>query len=420
MNLLEMGIENMARIKVVGVGGGGSNAVQSMIESSLEGVTFICVNTDAQALARSGAHIKLQLGEKLTKGLGAGAKPAVGKEAALESISAIKEAIGDADMVFVTAGMGGGTGTGAAPIVAQTAKELGALTVGVVTRPFAFEGEQRKRAANEGIAELRQHVDSLITIPNDRLLTIGAKKARLRDMLKKADDVLHSAVRGISDLIVNPGFMNVDFADVRTVMSESGGYAMMGAGVASGEGRALEAARRAITSPLLEDVSIAGAKALLINITATDDLGVDEYHEALEYITASSQGVDGNTQIIIGTAFDETAGDEIRITVMATGIESHNAIAQPETINIAAPQAKTASITPLSTHRTTSPVLPQTVIRPVHEAPTANTSWISNDEQVPAYIRKNAQSSAHTPGHDSFILDDEDEDLPTFIKRQAN
>lgn len=309
-----------AKIKVIGVGGGGSNAVQNMIEAGLRGVAFICANTDAQALLRSKAECKLQIGEKLTKGLGAGADPAVGRDAALESISAIKDAIGEADMVFVTAGMGGGTGTGAAPIVAQAAKEMGALTVGIVTKPFIFEGNKRARSAEQGIEELRDHVDSLITIPNDRLLTIAPKNAKLNEMLKRADDVLYSAVRGISDLITVPGYINVDFADVRTVMSVSG-LAMMGAGVASGEGRAIEAARRAITSPLLEDVSIAGAKAVLINITATADLGIDEYSDAANYIHEAAEGAGSDTNIIIGTAFDEGAGDEIRVTVIATGIE---------------------------------------------------------------------------------------------------
>ena len=429
MELTDMNGEAMARIKVIGVGGGGNNAVQNMIDSSLQGVTFICANTDAQALARSGAHVKLQLGEKLTKGLGAGAKPVVGREAALESIGAIKEAIGDADMVFVTAGMGGGTGTGAAPIVAQAAKELGALTVGVVTRPFGFEGEQRRKAAAEGIAELRQHVDSLITIPNDRLLTIGAKNARLRDMMKKADDVLYSAVRGISDLIVNPGFINVDFADVRTVMGEGGGYAMMGAGVSTGEGRALEAARRAITSPLLEDVSIAGAKALLINITANEDLGLDEYHEALEYITAASQGVNGGAQIIIGTAFDDNVGDEIRITVIATGIEAQATTLAVEKPRAAHGQGQSATVTTFSTSRRASaPTPPQTVVRPQETGLPSTRPWIAagNDlsldkRNVPSFLRKQAaQQVAHTPGHEEFIFDEEEVELPTFIRKQAN
>ena len=311
-----------ANIKVIGVGGGGGNAVQNMIMAGLKGVSFICANTDAQALLRSKAEIKLQIGEKLTKGLGAGADPNVGRDAAQESIGAIKDAIGDADMVFVTAGMGGGTGTGAAPIVAQAARELGALTVGVVTKPFLFEGTKRARAAEQGIAELRENVDSLITIPNNRLLTIAPKKAKLSDMLKCADDVLHRAVRGISDLITVPGLINVDFADVRTVMSVSG-LAMMGAGIAVGEGRAIEAARKAITSPLLEDVSIAGAKAVLINITANEDLLFEEFNDASAYINDALGEAD--TNIIIGCATDENAGDEIRITVIATGIEGNAA-----------------------------------------------------------------------------------------------
>lgn len=427
MDFTEFANNAMARIKVIGVGGGGNNAVQNMIDSNLHGVTFICANTDAQALARSGAHVKLQLGEKLTKGLGAGAKPTVGRDAALESIGAIKEAIGDADMVFVTAGMGGGTGTGAAPIVAQTAKEMGALTVGVVTRPFAFEGEQRRKAANEGIAELRQHVDSLITIPNDRLLTIGAKNARFRDMMKKADDVLYSAVRGISDLITIPGFINVDFADVRTVMGEAGGYAMMGAGVASGEGRAIEAARRAITSPLLEDVSIAGARAVLINITATEDLGLDEYHEANDFISAAAQGMNGDAQIIIGTAFDESAGDEIRITVIATGIEPEAVMAEkPRVLH---GQGQTATVTSFSTtRRASAPTPPQTIIKPQESGLVTTRPWIAagnelglDKRNVPSFIRKQAaQQATHAPGQEDFIFDEEEIELPTFIRKQAN
>lgn len=412
----------MARIKVIGVGGGGNNAVQNMIDSGLHGVTFVCANTDAQALLRSGADIRLQIGEKLTKGLGAGANPQIGRDAALESISAIKEAIGDADMIFVTAGMGGGTGTGAAPIVAQTAKEMGALTVGVVTRPFGFEGDKRRRAAEEGIAALRDHVDSLITIPNDRLLTLGKKGAKLREMLKEADDVLLRAVRGISDLITNPGFINVDFADVRAVMGDAGGLAMMGSGTASGEGRALEAAKKATGSPLLEDVSIAGARAVLINITASEDLGMDEFREANDYICDAARSNNGDPQIIIGTAFDENAGDEIRITVIATGIDpSVSAPSQGQAANVHNFNTpRRAASVPTSGSRSSESKF--STARPRMAVPTD----ISLEElHKPTVLRNRqaAQQTVHAPGHeDSFSFGGEEEDyeLPSFFRKQAN
>lgn len=428
-----------AKIKVIGVGGGGSNAVQNMIAAGLKGISFICANTDAQALIRSNADIKLQIGEKLTKGLGAGADPNVGREAAQESISLIKDAIGEADMVFITAGMGGGTGTGAAPIVAQAAKEMGALTVGVVTKPFVFEGSKRSRVAEQGIAELREHVDSLITIPNDRLLTIAPKNAKLNDMLKRADDVLYSAVRGISDLIIVPGLMNVDFADVRTVMSVSG-LAMMGAGVASGEGRAIEAARRAITSPLLEDVSISGARAVLMNISASEDIGIDEYSDAASYIHDAIGSMDVN--IIIGTAFDESAGDELRITVIATGIESSSSSAAPKPPVMQSGQS--ANVTSFRTQRSVAPPSPQPA--PAMNTPKSSlasmTPGLSKEENLlprgmrlprtlgnltdvdlhtPTYVRDQlAKKATHAPGHEDFIFDEEEIELPTFIRKQAN
>ncbi|MFW5722842.1 MAG: cell division protein FtsZ, partial [Desulfohalobiaceae bacterium] len=279
MEFLEIEREGNARIKVVGVGGGGGNAVNNMISSALKGVTFIAANTDVQALKHSKAGYKIQLGEKLTKGLGAGANPEVGGEAAKESVALIKETLGECDMVFVTAGMGGGTGTGAAPVIAEAAKEIGALTVAVVTKPFYFEGKRRLDQAEEGIDSLREVVDSIITIPNDRLLSLASKKATFLEMLKKADEVLYYAVKGISDLIMVPGLINLDFADVKAVMSEMG-LAMMGTGIAAGEGRAKEAAMKAITSPLLEDVSIDGAKGVLMNITSGPDLTIDEVSEA--------------------------------------------------------------------------------------------------------------------------------------------
>ncbi len=425
-----------ANIKVIGVGGGGGNAVQNMIESNLKGVTFICANTDAQALLSSRAEFKLQIGEKLTKGLGAGADPNIGREAAQESIGAIKDAIGEADMVFVTAGMGGGTGTGAAPVVAQAAKEMGALTVGVVTKPFIFEGTKRARVAEQGIAELREHVDSLITIPNNRLLSIAPKKAKFYEMLKCADDVLYSAVRGISDLITVPGLINVDFADVRTIMKESG-MAMMGAAVASGEGRALEAARRAITSPLLEDVSIVGAKAVLINITATEDLGIDEYSEAALYIHDALGDVDAN--IIIGTAFDESAGDEIRITVIATGIEGVSS--KTPAVSQGGKEQASANVTALRAPRPSTPAAQQAAPAPSVLNGNFGTRNFQKSEEtglvsrrrtlanlteeelnIPTIVRDQMarQASSHVPGREEFIFEEEEIELPTFIRKQAN
>ena len=280
--------EQAAKIKVIGVGGGGGNAVQNMINSRLEGVSFICANTDMQALSRSLAEEHIQLGKELTRGLGAGAKPEVGQAAAEESVEDIRKAIDGADMVFVTAGMGGGTGTGAAPVIAKVAKEKGVLTVGVVTKPFRFEGEKRMKAALKGIEELKQHVDSLVIIPNDRLLAIAPKNAKVTEMLKKADDVLYDAVRGVTDLITKPGLINADFADVRTVMSRQG-MALMGEGRASGDNRALDAAKRAITSPLLEDLSITGCKAMLVNITA-NDTAADCTSGAFAGICAAKEG----------------------------------------------------------------------------------------------------------------------------------
>jgi cell division protein FtsZ len=317
MEFLEIEREEAAKIKVVGIGGGGGNAVNNMICSAMRGVTFIAANTDVQALKSSRAEHKIQLGDKLTKGLGAGANPEIGREAAHESMNQIKEMLGDADMVFVTAGMGGGTGTGAAPVIAQVAKEIGALTVGVVTKPFYFEGKKRLSQAEKGISQLREVVDSIICIPNDRLLSLASKKATFLEMLKKADEVLYYAVKGISDLIMVPGLINLDFADVKAVMSEMG-MAMMGTGIATGEGRAREAAMKAITSPLLEDVSIEGARGVLMNITCGPDLTIEEVSEAASTIAEAAHE---EARIYFGTVFDETAADEMRITVIATGIE---------------------------------------------------------------------------------------------------
>ncbi|WP_425473435.1 cell division protein FtsZ [Thermosediminibacter litoriperuensis] len=309
-------MEQFANIKVIGIGGGGNNAVNRMIDAGLRGVEFIAVNTDAQALFLSKADKKIQIGEKLTKGLGAGANPEIGKKAAEESRTEIEEALKGADMIFITAGMGGGTGTGAAPVVAEISKNLGILTVGVVTKPFSFEGKKRMTHAEMGISNLKNCVDTLITIPNDRLLSIAEKKTSILDAFRIADDILRQGVQGISDLIAVPGLINLDFADVRTIMMETG-LAHMGIGRGSGENRAIEAAKQAVSSPLLE-TSIEGAKGVLLNITGSSNLGLLEVNEAAEFISAAA---DPDANIIFGAVIDEKLQDEIRITVIATGFE---------------------------------------------------------------------------------------------------
>jgi cell division protein FtsZ len=313
----DIDVEQFAQIKVIGVGGGGNNAVNRMIESNLKGVQFIAVNTDKQALYTSKAEYKIQIGEKLTRGLGAGANPEVGKKAAEESRDDIYQALQGADMVFITAGMGGGTGTGAAPIVAEIAKDMGILTVGVVTKPFMFEGKRRMLHAEKGIEELKTKVDTLVTIPNDRLLQVVEKKTSMMDAFKIADDVLKQGVQGISDLIAIPGLVNLDFADVKTIMYEQG-LAHMGTGKANGENRATEAAKLAIQSPLLE-TSINGAKGVLLNITGGSNLGLFEVNEAAEIV---SQAADPDANIIFGAVIDESLKDELRITVIATGFNN--------------------------------------------------------------------------------------------------
>jgi len=306
-------------IKVVGVGGGGGNALNTMIEAGVEGVDFIVANTDCQVLEASLAGIKVHLGRNLTKGLGAGANPEIGRAAALEDASRVAEALTGADMVFVTAGMGGGTGTGAAPIIAQIARDCGALTVGVVTKPFAFEGSQRKKKAAAGIAELGKAVDALIVIPNDRLVSLAGMKMTLKDAFAMVDNVCLNAVRGISDLVIAPGLINVDFADVRTIMTGMG-RALMGTGMGTGDKRAIEAAQQAISSPLLEDVSINGATGILLNITGGPDLTLAEMNEACSLI---AEAADPDANIIFGSVIDAHAGDQVRITVIATGFSAH-------------------------------------------------------------------------------------------------
>lgn len=311
---IDIDVEQFARIKVIGVGGGGSNAVNRMIEHGVRGVEFIAMNTDKQALYSSKAELKLQLGEKLTKGLGAGANPEIGERAAEENRNEISESLKGADMIFITAGMGGGTGTGAAPIVAEIAKELGILTVGVVTKPFTFEGRKRTIQADEGINNLKTRVDTLVTIPNDKLLQIADKKTTMTEAFLMADDVLKQGIQGISDLISVPNLINLDFADVKTIMHDKG-IAHMGIGEASGDNRATEAAKQAIKSPLLE-TSIEGAKSVLLNITGGEDLGIFEVNEAADLIR---QSVDQDANIIFGAGIDESLKDVIKITVIATG-----------------------------------------------------------------------------------------------------
>lgn len=351
--MLEFDIDNeqLATIKVIGVGGGGSNAVNRMIESGIQSVEFITVNTDAQALNMARSEIKLKIGEKLTRGLGAGANPEVGKKAAEESRELLIQQLKGADLVFVTAGMGGGTGTGAAPVIAEIAKECGALTVGVVTRPFTFEGRKRAMQAEQGIAALKEKVDTLIVIPNDRLLEIIDKKTPMMEAFRVADNVLLQGVQGISDLIMVPGLINLDFADVKTIMSERGS-ALMGIGVGSGENRAADAARKAIQSPLLE-TSIEGARGVIMNITGGINMSLYEVNEAAEIVSAAA---DPEVNVIFGAIIDESLKDEIKVTVIATGFEHKAPSAVPQQRRPAAsapnhaepsqPETRTAGIRP--------------------------------------------------------------------------
>ncbi|MFO7784045.1 MAG: cell division protein FtsZ [Thermodesulfobacteriota bacterium] len=306
-----------AKIKVIGIGGAGGNAINNMISAKLRGVDFVTANTDSQDLERSACSSKVQLGSELTRGLGAGSDPEIGQAAAEESVNDIRESAEGADMVFITAGMGGGTGTGAAPVVARECREAGSLTVAVVTKPFKFEGDKRMRRALEGVENLKQEVDTLIIIPNERLKSVGTKTSTVKELFVRADEVLMNAVRGISDLINSTGFMNLDFADVKKVMAQMG-TAIMGTGRAGGEGRAMEAAREAINSPLLEDISISGARGLLMNLTGPSDMTMEEVDEAFTYVKGE---VDEGAEIFSGLVFDESMGDEVQMTVIATGID---------------------------------------------------------------------------------------------------
>jgi cell division protein FtsZ len=370
-----------AKIRVVGVGGAGCNAINTMISAGLDRVQFIAANTDIQALAASHAQVKVQIGSGLTKGLGAGANPDIGREAALESKELIAQALDGADMVFVTAGMGGGTGTGAAPIIADIAKSLGALTVAVVTKPFHFEGNKRRKQADAGLVELKTAVDTLITIPNQRLLTLGGQTMPLLDTFKRADEVLLNAVQGISDLIQYHGYINVDFADVKTIMSDKG-LALMGTGRAAGEKRAVTAMQQAITSPLLEDVTIDGATGLLINITGGRDLTLQEVNEAL---TLVHDAADEEAEIIFGSLIDDEVHEEVKITIIATGFLGKDAR------------------------------------RPMAAAPAGARSPSSElPATTPVRVRGEARAAAVRPARDPSLPVDEDQfDIPTFLRRQG-
>ncbi|MDR1489297.1 MAG: cell division protein FtsZ [Desulfovibrio sp.] len=425
---------DLAKIKVIGVGGGGGNAVNNMISSGLSGVSFIVANTDAQVLEQSLAEHKVQLGAKLTKGLGAGGNPKVGFEAAMESEEQVRQVIEGANMVFITAGMGGGTGTGAAPVIARIAKELGILTVGVVTKPFFWEGPARREAARLGIDEFSRHVDSLITIPNDRLATIAHRNATFIEMLKKVDDVLFHAVKGISELITKPGYISLDFADVRTAMGDAG-LAMMGTGIARGEARAREAALQAISSPLLEDVSIDGARHVLMNVTADKNIQLDEVTEAANIVTEGTHH--DQAYVFFGMVIDETMGDEMRITVIATGIDRTQEkilevgqTASTQLFRNGRPglppkPAVSPARNELDMYEGVDPRLRQRVLDRINRESSPEDS--PHARSAPAWHRNVSpqaqRQNAHAPGEDSFIFDGDDSDMadiPAFLIKQAN
>ncbi len=395
-----------ARMKVVGVGGGGGNAVNRMIEERLEGVEFVSVNTDAQALLNSKSDVKLQIGKKLTRGLGAGARPEVGRQAIEENRDEVLRSLTNADLVFVTCGMGGGTGTGAAPIVCELAREAGALTVGIVTKPFLFEGRKRMRQAELGIAEMRKNVDTMIVVPNERLLAVVGKGIPFQEALKKADEVLLHATQGISSLISVTGLVNVDFADVRTVM-QSGGSALMGTGIGRGENRAVEAAQQAIASPLLDNVSISGATGVLVNITGGEDLTLGEVHQINEIV---HEAVGEEAEIIFGAVHEPAMHGEIRVTVIATGFD-RGAVGTTA-------QAATGPTYPLRG----SPVIPlhaSRTVRPVAPVQPGVTSQRSSGAlpEIGRRVTPSVPGSSSNDGRDQELSDME---IPTFIRRQMD
>lgn len=400
--------QSPAKIKVIGVGGGGGNAINTMIIHRLEGVDFIAANTDLQALEGNKATHKIPLGSTLTKGLGAGANPEIGRNSAMEDRERIAEMLRGSDMVFVTAGMGGGTGTGAAPIIAEVARECGALTVGVVTKPFGFEGRKRRRQAEEGIQQLSQCVDTLITIPNDRLLSIAAKHTTMMDSFRRADEVLLNAVQGISNLITIPGLINVDFADVKTIMSGMG-RALMGTGRATGERRAIEAAQQAISSPLLEDISITGATGILINITGGPDLTLFEVNEASSLIQEAAHE---DANIIFGSVIDENLGDEVRITVIATGFDGvETVVSEPVILD-----RKRGTQVPMSFSRTAT--------APVSQAPSNSRPEASPSvpfRPTPTVERSGSPSTSTRPVRNpvgtALSFDEDEFDIPAYQRR---
>ena len=387
--------EKSAKIKVIGVGGAGGNAINNMISSNLKGVKFICANTDAQSLEVSKAEVRIQMGESLTEGLGAGADPQVGREAALENEDAIRKALTDSHMVFITAGFGGGTGTGGAPVIAEICKELGALTVAVVTKPFTFEGKKRTRQAVEGIETLKKVADTVITIPNDRLRGLASKNAKMIEMFKRADEILLHSVKGITDLIMMPGLVNLDFADVRTTMSRAG-LAIMGIGISKGENRAVEAAERAISHPLLEDIAISGAKGVLMNITSNSELTMEEMTEASERIYNE---VGEEADIIWGAVIDDNLDDEMSVTVIATGIGTSGESSKPANLTAHPFRGKVRDIT---------------------------QSDLDNavDYDQPTFIRRQEavgeSGGASYRGYKGIVIDNSDLEVPTFLRRKAD
>jgi cell division protein FtsZ len=412
-----------AKVKIIGIGGGGNNAINTMISSQLSGVEFIAANTDAQALAANLAPIKLQLGASLTKGLGAGANPEVGRKAALEDVDKIRDALKGADMVFITAGLGGGTGTGGAPVIAEVAREMGALTVAIVTKPFQFEAKKRMKQAEEGLANLKMTADALITIPNQRLVSISGKSMTLLEAFKKADEILYHAAKGISDIIVGYGIINLDFADVRTIMAETG-MALMGTGIASGENRSVEAAQKAISSPLLEDISIEGARGLLINVTGGQDMTLSEINEATTLIQKEAYE---DANIIWGMVIDEKMREEMRITVIATGFGK----AEEKAMSRAGAREKAAPIS--LTIRDGLRATPSETLRENfkdHLKESFKGNYKENvkentNRDIPTFMRKakvkerfDELKLVETP---DFSMEDNDRfDIPTFLRKQAD
>ncbi|RLC25930.1 MAG: cell division protein FtsZ [Deltaproteobacteria bacterium] len=426
--------ENSAKIKVIGVGGAGGNAVNNMIDAKLKGVKFIVANTDVQALEASRAEVKIQIGKELTEGLGAGADPNTGREAAQENFDELKDALEDSHMVFITAGFGGGTGTGAAPVIAEICKDLGILTVAVASKPFSFEGKKREKQALEGLEKLHGITDTVITIPNDRLRGIAPKGARMVDMFIKADEILHHSVKGITDLIMMPGHVNLDFADVRTTMQKAG-KALMGIGIASGENRAVEAAEKAISHPLLEDISISGAKGVLMNITSSSDLTLDEMTEASDRI---HKEVGDDAEIIWGQTFDEELGDEMRITVIATGIgldsEESNAsnnihhfdpqVQQVQAVRYEQQQVGAGSVSynqaQAAPRFDTPPDKP--IARGHLRTPTEEelSNWNEFDNPVTIKHKKAVGDDAMMNNYSTIPFDNDDLEVPTFLRRKAD